>query len=92
MDCFCAVNGPLSVLVVADSLRQVTLQSTGEVINAPWTPTIKDLFDIIDQEIARPASQLEVTYDPALGYPTQIIVDPIANAVDDEFTYTVSSV
>jgi hypothetical protein len=92
MDCFCAINGPVSVLVIADSARQVTLQSTGAVIDAPWIPTIKKLFDVIDQEIARPAAVLRVTYDPTLGYPSKIVSDPIANAVDDEITYTVTGV
>jgi len=92
MDCFCAINGPVRVLVVADSVRQVTMDSTGELLNAPWIPTINKLFDFIDQQIARPAAVLQVTYDPALGYPTKIVADPIANAVDDEVTYTVSNV
>jgi hypothetical protein len=92
MDCFCAINGPVTVLVVGDSARQVTLQSSGEVINAPWIPTIKKLFDYIDQEITRPAAVLRVSYDATLGFPTVIVSDPIANAVDDEVTYTVSNV
>jgi Family of unknown function (DUF6174) len=92
MDCFCAINGPVSVLVVADSARQVTLQSTGATIDAPWIPTVKKLFDVIDQDIARHAAVLRVTYEPTLGYPSLIVSDPIANAVDDEVTYTVTNV
>lgn len=92
MDCFCAINGPVTVLVVADSVRQVVLQSTGEAISAPWIPTITKLFDIIEQDINRPAAVLQVTYEPEFGYPTKIVSDPIANAVDDEVTYTVSDV
>lgn len=92
MDCFCAINGPVTVLVVADSALQVTLQSTGEVLNAPWIPTIKKLFDFIDQTIARPGASLHVTYDPTLGFPTAIVADPVPNAVDDEVTYTVTNV
>ena len=92
MDCFCAINGPVTVLVVSDSAQQVTMQSTGEVLNAPWIPTIKKLFDYIDQDIQRHAAVLRVTYEPTLGYPIEIVSDPIANAVDDEVTYTVSNV
>jgi hypothetical protein len=92
MDCFCGINGPVRVLVVADSAIQVTMESTGEVVNATWIPTIKKLFDFIDQEIKRPAAVLQVTYDATLGYPTKIVADPIANAVDDEVTYTVNNV
>jgi hypothetical protein len=51
----------------------------------------QQLFDIIDQDIQRNAAVLQVTYHPSLGYPTKIISDPIANAVDDEVTYTVSN-
>jgi hypothetical protein len=92
MDCFCAINGPVNVIVVADSARQVTMQSTGEVVNAPWIPTITKLFDYIDQTLSRNPAVLRVTYDPDFGYPVQIVSDPIANAVDDEVTYAVSNV
>ena len=92
MDCFCAINGPVNVLVVADSARKVTLQAMGEVLDAPWIPTIKKLFDIIDEDIARHAPVIRVTYDPTLGYPAEIVSDPIANAIDDEVTYTVTNV
>lgn len=37
---------------------------------------------------AKPAT-FEATYDPSLGYPTLVAVDPIANAADDEYRFTV---
>jgi hypothetical protein len=92
MECFCAINGPVIVTVVNDSVFRVQLSGSDSTINAPWMPTIKKLFDVIEQDFDRNAAVLQVTYHPTLGYPTKIVSDPIANAVDDEVTYTVTDV
>ena len=92
MACFCAINGPVTVVVSADSVVLVTQKSNGQVINAPWMPSIKKLFDFIDQGIANHAAVLRVTYDPTLGYPSEIVYDGSFTIADDEVTYTVSDV
>lgn len=92
MDCFCAVNGPIRALVVNDSLTSAVVIATGQAIDPRWVPSIKGLFDFIDRGIANHAAVLDVSYDPSLGFPSKIVYDGAANAVDDEVTYTVSEV
>ena len=57
-------------------------------------PTVDGLFDEIDRALLgdEPAATLDVTYDPALGYPAKLSIDWIEDAIDDEVTYTVSDV
>ena len=53
--------------------------------------TIEDLFDRIQEAIDSHAALLRVTYNRDLGYPENIYIDQIENAVDEEVTYTVSN-
>ena len=92
MECFCAINGPVVVTVVNDSVSRVQLTGSDSTVNAPWLPTINKLFDVIQQDLDRNAFVLRVTYDPTLGYPTEIVSDPVANVADDEVTYTARDV
>jgi hypothetical protein len=52
--------------------------------------TVEDLFGQAI-EAYETADRTTVTYDAELGYPTIIDVDPIQNAIDDEYTLTVES-
>jgi hypothetical protein len=49
--------------------------------------TVPELFALVAG--LPPTAGLEVDYDPDLGLPTRIDVDPIANAVDDEYSIVV---
>ena len=65
--------------------------------------TVEDLFDVLDDAYARQAQTVEVTYDPQLGYPTEINIDPnygcqsplpggkFCTVSDDESGYSVQS-
>jgi hypothetical protein len=62
--------------------------------------TVDDLFDVLDEAYARNAQVVEVTYDPELGYPTEISIDPNygcqtpedgCSVSDDETGYSVKS-
>lgn len=48
--------------------------------------SVSDLFDLIDEAMAKPAAELVVSYDDSLGYPTSIYIDYYARMVDDEIT------
>lgn len=51
--------------------------------------TVRDLFDRVQQMLDLPADDLTVEYDPDNGIPLSISADPIALAIDDEFSITV---
>jgi len=51
--------------------------------------TVPELFAVA--AALPPEASATIEYDPDLGYPTRISVDPIANAIDDEYTIVVLS-
>jgi hypothetical protein len=53
--------------------------------------TVNDLFERIDEAHAKDAVEVDVTYDPDLGYPAHLYVDISRNAADEEIDYTVTS-
>ena len=90
--CFC--GGPMRVEVrVGEVAVTRTDLDTGQPVSAELAhlfPDITGLFAIVQQEIERPASALSVAYDSIRGFPRQITVDPIKNAIDDEYGYTIT--
>ena len=53
--------------------------------------TIDSLFDVIQDAIADEADQLTVSYNSEFGYPTNVEIDRMINAIDDEYTFTASA-
>ena len=90
--CFCAINGPVRVVVSNNTVATATLVQTGQPIDTRNVSTIEALFDFIEHGIANHYAVLDVTYDPARGYPTKIVSDGSKFADDDEVTYDVSDV
>lgn len=89
--CFC--GGPLRVRLEVDGDEIVrTDLDTGEPVPQQFEalfPDVPGLFDLIEEEILRPAAAVIVTYHGTLGYPLSISVDRIKNAIDDEYTLTI---
>lgn len=86
--CFC----PQSRARVEVRDGQVTeVTQLGEV-DTPATVTagIDGLFDALRATLDDDPASVDVTYDPELGFPAMVSVDPIENAVDDEWSWTVS--
>ena len=91
--CFCPFTGPYEVTVVDGVVKGVTKAGAPvepvEPVEVQFIPkTVLELFGVVAAQVD--AASLEVTYEPTLGYPTSIVVDSIANAIDDEFTIEVS--
>lgn len=55
-------------------------------------PSIEMLFDEIQSAIDGGAHRLDASYDPTLGYPVDVSIDPIAEAVDEEQAFRVFGV
>jgi hypothetical protein len=91
-NCFCVVVEPVRVSVRNDSVIAARTISANAPVDVRYVPTIAGLFAFIDRAITSKAAVLHVTYDPQLGYPTQIVYDGSLTAADDEVTYTVTSV
>lgn len=92
--CFCAgeFTEPVIVEVVNDSITSVVVRETGLPVQYPpadaWL-TVEELFDAVRGAIENDAAELEVRYDPDLGYPDFVFIDRDATTIDDEVGYTV---
>jgi hypothetical protein len=91
--CFCGDVDPYRVQVLgADVVSAVRLSADGvETTVAPadyrtWF-TVEGLFAAVQQAIDASVDHLEARYDPQLGHPLSITIDPHANASDDETGY-----
>jgi hypothetical protein len=90
--CFCGhlVTSPVVIEVIGDAVQSRRYVETGAPVDpglADAFPPIDGLFEIIENAARNGAAQLDVTYDPALGFPTQIAIDGRTNIADDEVTY-----
>ncbi|MFZ5481846.1 MAG: DUF6174 domain-containing protein [Myxococcota bacterium] len=87
--CFCPEGGvPVQVEVVDGAVASFTAE---EDIGETFVPsTIPDLFDAVRDAIEDDPHAFEAVYDTDLGYPTSVTVDPIENAIDEEWGFTVT--
>lgn len=96
--CFCPEEfvGPYAVSVLQESVAAATFQGTDlfdidileigryeEIIK-----TVDDVFAEIELAL-READSFTAEYHPALGYPTNVYIDWVANAADEEVGYTI---
>jgi len=94
--CFCPDIDPYRVQVSgAEVTSAVRLSSDGietDVAPADYQPwfTVEGLFSAVQQAIDEGVDRLDASYDPQLGHPVRIVIDPHANAYDDETTYEVA--
>jgi hypothetical protein len=90
--CFCPPewSGPFEVTVVDGATTVVTYQGApAPAANVEHVPkTIEAVFDLL---IANAATTVDVTYDSTFGFPDAFSVDPIKNAIDDEFSVTITN-
>ena len=90
--CFCVDVGPFNVVVAKDSVVSATRVADGRAVDPRFLPTINKLFDFIEAAIGEHAVRIDVQYDPARGFPREVIYDRSFNIADEEVTYTLSNV
>ena len=61
----------------------------GTPVAAPWA-SIEAAFDRAEQSLAGSLYEFEVEYDPTLGYPRRIWINPEKLTADDEWGFTVT--
>jgi hypothetical protein len=82
--------GPVVVTVRNGAIESRHYTRDGAIVPAEYAelfPSVEGLFDIIETARREGAAQLDVSYDPTLGYPVRIAIDWHATHVDDEVTY-----
>lgn len=89
------MSGPVAVAVRDGVVESRAYGGTGERVDARYAelfPDVPGLFRLIDDAARRQAAWLEVIYDPALGYPSRIVIDYDGqHGNDDEVVYMISA-
>lgn len=92
--CFCPpeIVRPVRIEVRDGLVISAVDPDTNEPIDPPLNgfPTIEDLFDEIQDAIDQDAARIDATYDESFGYPVQVFIDWIQNAIDDEMSFQLS--
>lgn len=87
--CFCAPDSvePGIVSVVGGQIESVIGVNTSEELNPSLFLSIDGLFDALQDALDQPADAISANFDKSLGYPTDISIDFIELASDDEIWY-----
>lgn len=99
--CFCPPPHSFTIEVVADSIVNIDfddddLEGWGlseeelEELAIEKAFTINEVFALITKNLDS-AHELNATYDPRYGYPSEVYLDRIKNAVDEEITIRMSN-
>ncbi|WP_338737982.1 DUF6174 domain-containing protein [Candidatus Dehalogenimonas loeffleri] len=96
VSCFCPqeIVQPVLISVIDGVVTDRIYAETGVSVLSDYfnrADTVEKLFEIIQEAIDTQADSLTVTYDKQTGYPSSIIIDQIAQAVDEEIAYFVES-
>ena len=73
-----------------DALHTALFAETGAPVDAEGYPAVDELFAQIAEAIAEDAYLIRVSYDPALGYPTEVYVDRSPQIADEELSLSAS--
>lgn len=93
--CFCpfSEDGPVRVTVSNGAVvSRIRVRDDAPVDStaAGAFVSIDELFEIIGRALDSGAASISAVYDAALGYPLEISIDYIRNAVDDEVSWRAS--
>ena len=88
--CFCPpeYRGPFAVTVEDGETTGALYDGRPAEVGDP--PTVEALFALLAEAYARGAARVDVTYDPALGYPTSLYIDRDERIADEEVGYEVT--
>ncbi|MCC5636519.1 DUF6174 domain-containing protein [Nostoc sp. CHAB 5844] len=95
--CFCLpeARGPVVITVKNGITTSIKSVATGKQVSNPEFferfKTIPKLFDVIADAIADKADNIDVQYNPKLGYPTQIAIDYDFQIADEELYLTIEN-
>jgi hypothetical protein len=57
-----------------------------------WYPAMPALFDIVHDAIDRPAFSILAEYDQTFGFPSNVFIDYMKNAADEEYGFRIRDV
>lgn len=96
--CFCAFRGDMPLIIEVQDGKAVSMEyQSGNEIDASNREIFKkyETLDLIFAELEAglngAADEVTAKYDPTYGFPTDVFLDVIKEAVDDELSLTVSN-
>ena len=87
----CLPSSALAVVVsVSPGRKTVSRADNGTVVEASpgLYPDVEGLFELIE-EMVLAGAKVDVDYDRERGFPRSVSIDPVPDAIDDEFGYVV---
>ena len=92
--CFCLAPADRSQTVEVRDGKIVSATATyrGRTMDLPlqYSVRITDVFDALISAASLRAKRIEADYDPRLGFPTRVWIDPVIDAYDDELGVTIT--
>ena len=99
MGCFCPFMNDMPLEIEVNNGEVVSMTRADGTIVSPADPlyetaspysTIDRLFASLKADLGGSADEVTVSYDPTYGYPTNISIDVIKQAVDEELSLQIS--
>ena len=97
ISCFCPFGQDMPLIIEVENDQVVSMEfHSGNTINATdreyfeRLATIERIFSEMQKDLNGEADEITVTYDSTYGFPEQVNIDYIKNAVDDELALTIS--
>lgn len=97
--CFCPFMEDMPLTIEVQNGKTISIMDRDGNVIAPDNPSAEyylrysnmdSIFDNLEADLAGEADEVIVTYDPTYGFPSQISIDFIKEAVDDETSYTIN--
>ncbi len=85
---FAPFDGPVRIEVQDGVIVSALIVETDQPAPESRALTIEALFDKVQAELDGHPDDIAIEYDPDLGFPASVDVDPIENAMDDEHGFT----
>jgi hypothetical protein len=97
LSCFCAFNENMPLIIEVKSGQVVSMEYQNgkpiEDINREFFDTystIDRIFEQLEKDSNGEADEVVVSYDAKYGFPNDVKIDRIKEAVDDELYFTIS--
>ena len=98
ISCFCVFSQDMPLVIEVMDGKVVSMEyESGKEIDAPDLElfnkfsTIDRIFAEVEAGLAGAADEVKVTYDETYGFPVDITIDYVKEAIDDELYLTVSN-
>ncbi|HKY55371.1 MAG TPA: DUF6174 domain-containing protein [Anaerolineales bacterium] len=97
LSCFCAFNEDMPLIIEVKDGQVVSMEyASGKEIDAANREyfarfeTLDRIFEQLQKDVGGEADEVVATYDATYGFPVDVKIDYIKEAVDDELYFTVS--